>query len=60
MVEKRAKIGEESLSLFRQFSTVSLTINKCKQKHGASEKKDGNCHFLLVALSKSVFSPIGW
>jgi hypothetical protein len=40
---ERTKVWEELLSV-SQFSTDPSTFNKCKQKSGASEKRDGNYH----------------
>jgi hypothetical protein len=40
---KRAKIGKEPLSI-KNFSTAPSTFNKCEQKHGPSEQRDGNSH----------------
>jgi hypothetical protein len=40
---ERAKIGEETLSVFKIF-TASATFNKCKQKRSSSEEINGNCY----------------
>jgi hypothetical protein len=41
---ERAKIGEDLLRVL-QFSIVTSTFNKYKQKCGASMKRDGNATF---------------
>jgi hypothetical protein len=38
---ERAKIGKEPLSILKFFTDPS-TFNKCEQKSGPSEKRDGN------------------
>jgi hypothetical protein len=38
----RANIGEEQLSVFKVFHSSFDYV--CKQKCGASEKRNGNCH----------------
>jgi hypothetical protein len=39
---KRAKIGEELLSILKFFHSPS-TFNKCKQNHSTSENMNGSC-----------------
>jgi hypothetical protein len=46
--KERAKIEEDPLKVLT-FSTPLLIINQYKQKHGASEKRDENCHVLPIA-----------
>jgi hypothetical protein len=46
---ERAKIGGEPVF---KFSTACLTPDKYKQKPGASEKRDGNCHVCVDTPDK--------
>ncbi len=40
---ERAKIGKELLR-FKNIFTAPTTFNKCEQKRGPLEQRDGNCH----------------
>jgi hypothetical protein len=52
---ERAKIGEKPLSVLK-FSTAPSTFHNFKQKCGASEKTDRNCH--VFANSRWAIFPL--
>jgi hypothetical protein len=45
---KRRRAAEHLKKIF----TTPSTFSKCKQKHGLSEKRDGNCHIFPIAAEK--------